>query len=65
MTNDKEDDFSVDQTDYYIELLDESHKVADQMLVTTDPQEREQLNKRYLEIQKWLAEISFSNAWDE
>jgi hypothetical protein len=59
------DEFPEDELDYYLKLLDESHRVGHQMINSTDLKEKQQLTERYTQLQKWLDEISFNNIWND
>jgi len=63
--NDIDDEFPEDETDYYLKLLQESHDVGHQMINSTDPKEKQQLTERYIQLQKWLDEVSFNNVWED
>jgi hypothetical protein len=58
-------EFPEDEVDYYLKLLQESNDVGLLMINNTNPQESEKLTQRHIQLQKWLDEISFNNAWEE
>lgn len=51
--------------EYFLELSLEASCVAKKMMESTNEEESCQLSKKYLEIQKWIADISFVKVYGE
>ncbi len=64
ITEDEDCEFPEDEFDYYFKVSNEADRVGRAMIACKDPAEAKILNERYVQLQKWLDEISFDNVWE-